>query len=110
MRDVLLFCLALIATPVSAASLDGRWFFAEAGVASCAATYKADDKALSISGGKWQYAKTFCDAEQTGGNVDFTCYGEGEKWTTKAAVILSGDTLTVIEDGTTTAYTRCPAQ
>ncbi|MFO0407809.1 MAG: hypothetical protein ACK50Q_15660, partial [Labrys sp. (in: a-proteobacteria)] len=96
--------------PASAGQIDGRWYFPEAGVASCDPSYEQDDKALVISGNRWEFYESSCTASAREGDVVFKCVGEGTEWLSSERITLSGNTMTRTTEGYTFHYTRCPAQ
>lgn len=94
----------LVASPANAAGLDGLWSVLPQ---NCAVQPGDDRVPLEISGKDWIYYESACTASKETGKVRFACTGEGMEWTAQADVTLSGDTLTVTEDGATTVYKRC---
>ncbi len=108
MRHALLAFLMLAATPAYAAALDGVWFLT---ASACSKPAGERDAELEISGREWNYLARACELSKSG--RQFVCSSDDEyvePWKEKASYTLSGDTLTVTEDGITTTYTRCPAQ
>jgi hypothetical protein len=108
LRDAVILFLVLSTTPVSAASPDGRWYLEKDGVEVCPRTHWSDDAGLTIRGTVWRFSESQCTATAQTGSVSLACATEGVEWQTSARVAVTGDTLTVIEDGTTTTYKRCP--
>jgi hypothetical protein len=89
------------------ASLDGVWALSTAPL--CEDEPLTDNWPLRINGKSWTGYESNCTADRAGeGRVTLSCAVEGDgEWTQTVSVTLSGDTLTVTEDGKTTTYTRC---
>lgn len=99
--------LALFSFPAYAKSLDGVWALSTAPV--CEDQLMTDNWPLRIKGKSWIGYESNCTANRLGeGQITLACAVEGDgEWTQNVSVTLSGDTLTITEDGTTTTYTRC---
>ena len=109
-RLMLAVAASLFSFPAYAGSLDGVWALSTAPL--CENAPYTDGWPLRISGKTWDGYESHCTADRTDeGPIKLSCAVEGDgEWTQNVSVTLSGDTLTVTEDGATTTYTRCPAQ
>lgn len=108
MKNALLAFLLVATMPASAASFDGQWFLSLSG---CPTSESPTGPELEISGRNWTYPGRACELSKSG--HQFVCSSDDEyvePWKEKASFNLSGNTLTVVEDVTTTTYVRCPAQ
>lgn len=90
--------------PALAGTFDGRW---SDNPKSC-----DPDFVVEVKENVWGSNHGMCTViSQTGSKLVFSCYIEEVQSTQVAeSVTLAGDILTVVEDGTTTTYTRCPDQ
>lgn len=107
---ILATTVSLFSFPAYAASLDGVWALRDAPL--CENAPLTDGWPLRIDGKRWTGYEMDCTADRVGeGAVKLSCAIEGDgEWTQNMNVTLSGDTLTIVEDGKTTIYSRCPAQ
>ena len=104
MNSALLFSLVLVATPVSAASINGRW------VLSGYACSQDGDVMMSIAPDTWSGNDWSCSVEKRkDGKFSRSCQVDDETSSDVVSATVSGDTLTITgEDGTVTTSTRCP--
>ncbi len=105
---ILAAAVSLFSFPAYAASLDGVWALKDAPI--CEDGGLTDNWPLRISGKTWDGYESHCTANRDkAGPISLSCGIDGlGSWTQNVSVAISGDTLTVTEDGTTTTYTRCP--
>ncbi len=108
----LIFAAAALATvsfPAMSAPLDGAWSWD--GLKYCERVDGSDAWPLVIEGTEWSgYEQSCTVTHDASGKPKMRCHGEGMEWDVELDYVLSGNTLTVTEDGLTTTYTRCPAQ
>lgn len=100
LRNALFSFLVLAATPVGAASLDGRWFLEKDGADVCLRTDWADDVTLTISGNTWDFSEGRCVVSAQTGPVSLACITEGSEWQSTANVTLSDGRLIISSEGT----------
>lgn len=100
-RLILATAVSFFGFPAYAASLDGVWAHKEA--PSCKDAPLTDGWPLRINGNRWTGYEMDCTADRVGeGAVKLSCAIEGDgEWTQNMNVTLSGDTLTIVEDGKT---------
>jgi hypothetical protein len=100
--------LALICLPAVAAAQDFSGVYQ---MVDCSEINR--DMRMTVSGNSLEFHESACQmsnpvAVQGGATqVDLTCGGEGETWTTRAVIMRSEQGLTMIRDGYTFAYLRC---
>jgi hypothetical protein len=105
-RLVAAIAVAVASSPAVAGQLDGVWSWD--GLKYCERAAGTDAWPLVIKGPEWTGYEQSCTVTPRAGQYAMHCRGEGMEWDVKLDYVLSGDTLTVTEDGTTTTYTRCP--
>ena len=102
----LAIAVTLIANSVAlAGSIDGQW------VVSGYSCSKAIDGVMTVAPRSWVGNDWSCEVTQTKiGEFSRSCQVDDVFFSDVVTASVSGDTLTVTEDGTTTTYTRCPAE
>ncbi len=111
----LAFILTALAAPLSAQSLDGRYYWPDLNPAQACDPQAYSDGAITIAGDQIAFVESRCNLTNPvsvrgmDGTYlyDAKCTGEGEDWTERMMVYPTFDGVAVLSRGWARTYIRC---
>ncbi len=111
----LLALLLLLATPLAAQSLDGRYYWAGSDPARGCTPNAYSEGSITLDGGQVFFVESHCALtnrvairDMNGAFLyDAQCSGEGDTWTERMLVYPTSDGVAVLSRGAARVYTRC---